>query len=51
MPHSHRETIGSSTCGSPTIIPVGAPAANSASKLNKDKGTSGLVPYLSKSTG
>ena len=46
----HRETIGSSTCGSPTITPVDAPAANSASKLNKDKGTSGLVPYLSKST-
>ena len=38
-----------STCGSPTISPVDAPAANSASKLNKSKGTSGLVSYLPKS--
>ena len=38
-----------STCGSPTISPVDATAANSASKLNKSKGTSGLVSYLPKS--
>jgi len=45
------ETGGSSsTFGAPTITPVKTIAANSASKLNKSRGTSGLVSYLSKST-
>ena len=50
VPQRDRETIGSSTCGSPAITPVDAPAASSASKLNKSTGTSGPVSYLSKST-
>ena len=44
------ETGGSSsTYGAPTITPVKTIAANSASKLNKGRGTSGLVSYLSDS--